>query len=109
MTEECAGLNTDVNWLQLLILMVLMFVLAFGIGFILNMLMKTTWFPIYGYIVVVICAVVYLALHSNTGSFMSGLSEFTFVDIVPGIGGLAGAYVSGKTIRTLRVKGFKMF
>jgi hypothetical protein len=93
--------------IQLVIVTVLMFVLFFGIGFILNMLMKTTWFPIYGYIVLVIGLLIYWAWGS--GSLAANLASYTYADYIPAIGGLIGAILSGTAIRTLRMKGFKMF
>ncbi|MED4603804.1 YuiB family protein [Paenibacillus validus] len=93
--------------LQLIIATVLLFVLFFGIGFILNMLLKTTWFPIYGYIVLVIGLVLYWGW--GTGSLSQNIAEYTFVDYISALGGLAGAILSGSTIKSLRQKGFKMF
>ncbi|AEI42285.1 hypothetical protein B2K_05810 [Paenibacillus mucilaginosus K02] len=93
--------------LQLIIVTVLLFVLFFGLGFILNMLMKTTWFPIYGYIALVIGLVVYWGW--GTGSLASNLSEYSIVDYVPAVGGLIGAVLSGSTIKYLRTNGYKMF
>ncbi|MFH5181978.1 YuiB family protein [Paenibacillus sp. TAB 01] len=93
--------------LQLMIVTVLLFVLFFGLGFILNMLMKTTWFPIYGYIALVIGLVIYWGW--ETGSLASNLSEYAVADYIPAIGGLIGAVLSGYTIKALREKGYKMF
>jgi uncharacterized membrane protein YphA (DoxX/SURF4 family) len=93
--------------LQLMIVTVLLFVLFFGLGFILNMLMKTTWFPIYGYIMLVIGLIVYWGWGTN--SLASNLSEYSFADYVPAIGGLIGAALSGWTIKSLREKGYQMF
>ncbi|WP_170318283.1 YuiB family protein [Paenibacillus thalictri] len=93
--------------LQLIIVTVLLFVLFFGLGFILNMLMKTTWFPIYGYIALVIGLLIYWG--SETGSLMQNFAEYSVADYVPAVGGLIGAVLSGSTIKALRTKGFKMF
>ncbi|WP_426451746.1 YuiB family protein [Paenibacillus sp. S-38] len=93
--------------LQLIIVTVLLFVLFFGLGFILNMLMKTTWFPIYGYIALVIGLVLYWGW--GTGSLASNITEYSFVDYVPAVGGLIGAILSGSTIKYLRTNGYKMF
>ncbi|WP_281891138.1 YuiB family protein [Paenibacillus sp. YYML68] len=93
--------------IQLMIVTVLLFVLFFGIGFILNMLMKTTWFPIYGYIALVIGLVIYWGW--GTGSLAENVAEYTLGDYIPAIGGLIGAVLSGTAIKTLRQKGFKMF
>jgi len=93
--------------LQMIIATVLMMVLFFGLGFILNMLMKTTWFPLYAYIVLIIGVIIYG--YMGTASFLSSDTGFTIVDIVPAIGGFAGAILSGSAIKALRIKGFKMF
>lgn len=93
--------------LQLIIVTVLLFVLFFGLGFILNMLMKTTWFPIYGYIALLIGLFIYWEWGS--GTLASNLAEYSFVDYIPFVGGLIGAVFSGTTIKSLRQKGFKMF
>ncbi|MEW9700725.1 YuiB family protein [Paenibacillus sp. SI8] len=92
---------------QMIIATVLMLVLFFGLGFILNMLMKTTWFPLYAYIVLIIGVIIYGSM--GTASFLSTDTSFTFVDFVPAVGGLIGAILSGSAIKTLRIKGFKMF
>lgn len=92
---------------QLIIATVLMLVLFFGIGFILNMLMKTTWFPVYAYVLLIIGLIVYWA--SGAESIASSLAEYTYVDYITAVGGLAGAILSGSAIKTLRIRGFKMF
>lgn len=74
---------------QLVIVTVSLFVLFFGLGFILNMLMKTTWFPIYGYIALVIGMVIYWGC--SAGSLGSNLAEYSIVDYIPAVGGLIGA------------------
>lgn len=90
------------------ILMLLFFVMMFGIGFILNMLMKTTWFPMGLFVVVFIPLVIYMMWESDK-SFADNLLSYKLFDYLTGLAGLAGAYVSGMTINTLRKKGFKMF
>ncbi|TYP71310.1 YuiB family protein [Paenibacillus methanolicus] len=101
-------MNTDVNFLQLIIATVLFFVMMFGIGFILNMLLKTTWFPIY--LLVLILVPVYIwQTWDDSRTFAGNFTAFTFVDILPIIGAGIGAYVSGATIRALRRGGYKMF
>ncbi|CAH1209378.1 hypothetical protein PAECIP111891_03302 [Paenibacillus allorhizoplanae] len=93
--------------LQMVIATVLMMVLFFGIGFILNMLMKTTWFPLYVFIALVIGIIIYG--YMGNSSFMSSDESFTIVDVIPAIGGLVGAILSGSAIKALRIRGFKMF
>lgn len=98
----------EVELIQLPILFVLFFVLLFGIGFILNMLLKTTWFPIYLYLIVMLPLVVYWQWDAEL-SFADNLLGYQIADYITAIGGLVGAYLSGKTIHVLRVKGYKMF
>jgi hypothetical protein len=88
-----------IDILQHIIGAVLIFVLFFGIGFIVNMLIKTTWFPIWLYLIVV------LPLAMWFGDFTVLSADFA----VYGVGGLAGAALSGSIIRTLRRQGYKMF
>jgi hypothetical protein len=92
---------------QFVIAIILFFVLFFGIGFILNMLMKTTWFPIYGYIVLLIALAVWV--WRGEGSLIEALAGYSWVDYTTAVGGLAGCCLSGVTIKTLRKKGYKMF
>jgi hypothetical protein len=95
-----------ITLVQLVIVTMLLLVLFFGIGFILNMLMKTTWFPIYAYFAVVIVFVVYWG---RAGSLTDNLTSYTYADYIPAIGGLVGAVLSGSAIKALRIRGFKMF
>jgi hypothetical protein len=84
--------------LQNFILLILAFTMIFGLGFIINMLLKTTWFPIYAYAALIIGLV-----------WWSWGTTYGFVDVLPLVSGLLGAFVSGMVIRSLRVKGYKMF
>ncbi|HZG76805.1 MAG TPA: YuiB family protein [Paenibacillus sp.] len=95
------------NIFQVLVIAVLSFVLLFGIGFILNMLLKTTYLTLYLYLALIAGLFVYFGW--GTGDGLAGLLEYGIVDWLAVVGGAAGAYVSGITIRALRVKGFKMF
>lgn len=94
--------------IQIAIATLLFFVLLFGIGFILNMLLKTTWFPIYLYVIVMVPFVVYWQWDGNL-SFWGNVAAYTIVDYITAIGGLVGAVLSGMTIRYLRKSGYKMF
>ncbi|MBN3525510.1 YuiB family protein [Paenibacillus apiarius] len=96
------------GWIMVIILMVLFFVMMFGIGFILNMLMKTTWFPIGFYIVIVLPATV-IMLWKQDYTFFGNIASFGVVDYLTAAAGLAGAYISGKTIHFLRKSGYQMF
>ncbi|RAL27126.1 hypothetical protein DL897_02730 [Thermoflavimicrobium daqui] len=84
------------NTLQMAVSIVMFFVLFFGIGFILNMILKTTWLPL----------VLYFGF---AGYLIFTLSSFHFADISVMISGLAGTIIGGWTIQTLRSKGYKMF
>ncbi|MGZ9585330.1 YuiB family protein [Paenibacillus marinisediminis] len=90
------------------ILMLLFFVMMFGIGFILNMLMKTTWFPVGLFVVVFIPLTVYM-MWDSAESLAENLLGYGLFDYLTGLAGLIGALVSGMTINTLRKRGFKMF
>ncbi|MEF2968524.1 YuiB family protein [Paenibacillus sp. M1] len=96
------------GWLIVLVLMVLFFVMMFGIGFILNMLMKTTWFPAYIFVIVILPIVVY-SLWDHELGFGAYLASFRVVDYLTALAGLAGAVLSGWTIKKLRLGGYKMF
>lgn len=106
--SERRGERHPMQFIPVLVLMVLFFVMMFGIGFILNMLMKTTWFPSYLFIIVILPVVVY-SLWDHTASLMSHLGSFHIVDYMTGVAGLAGALISGWAIRKLRLGGYKMF
>lgn len=94
--------------LLLVIGTVLMFVLFYGIGFILNMLIKTTWLPVYLYIIVLLSLNIYWKWGAD-GSLWSILASYSVDDYIHALGGLAGAYLSGVTLRFLREKGYQMF
>lgn len=93
--------------LMFVVTTLLAFCMFYGLGFILNMLMKTTWLPIYVYLAVVL--IIIFSFWDRTGSLFAYLQGVSFSDIIPFFGGLAGAILSGYTIRYLRVKGYQMF
>jgi hypothetical protein len=92
--------------LQIIILTLLSFCMFYGLGFIINMLLKTTWFPIYGYVAFVI---VLIYTSWGTQTLMENIKGYTLADYIPLLSGLCGAILSGYTIKFLRVKGYKMF
>ncbi|MGE5701684.1 MAG: YuiB family protein [Clostridia bacterium] len=83
--------------IQFLISIVLFTALAFGIGFILNMVLRTTWLPVVVSVGVVVGALVY-----------KGIVPGIF-DVIILAFGLAGSVMSGWTIQLLRKKGYRMF
>ena len=86
----------EVNIYQFIVPIPLFLVLAFGLGFIINMIVKTTWAPSYVYILLV-------AFFVYRSGGMNGL------DAVILLTGLVGVILSGIVIRTLRKKGYRMF
>lgn len=94
--------------LQLIVLVLLFFVMIFGIGFILNMLIKTTWLPVWLFLIVGLPLGMSFTWDEKE-SFMGNLTGYSYVDISVALAGLAGAYASGWTIRKLRQGGYKMF
>lgn len=98
----------DLNLIQVPIVFILFFVLLFGIGFILNMLLKTTYFPLYAYLVAALPFAVYW-YWDGSKSFSTNLSAFQGMDYLIAVAGLIGAWLSGKTIQTLRNRGYRMF
>lgn len=93
--------------LPIVVLTVLAFCIFFGLGFIVNMLLKTTWLPIYLYVIIVAGLLVYS--WDGAESFAGNLRGYSVSDVLPMLSGLGGAIVGGYTIRLLRVKGYKMF
>ncbi|MFP4977259.1 YuiB family protein [Paenibacillus sp. CN-4] len=97
------------QFIPVFVLTVLFFVMMFGIGFILNMLMKTTWFPAYLFVIVILPVVVYSMWNRSTFTLWEHISSYGPVDYLTGVAGLAGAVLSGWTIRKLRLGGYRMF
>ncbi|WP_245596760.1 YuiB family protein [Shimazuella kribbensis] len=85
-----------ISLVQLIISIPLLLVFFFGIGFILNMILKTTWLPIYLFLALI----VYFAFQINTVH----ITDVTWL-----IASLIGVVGSGLTIRFLRAKGYRMF
>lgn len=94
---------------QIVIATVLFFVMMFGIGFILNMLLKTTWFPIGLFVVVLIGLAIWAPWPDADKPTLANFGTYTLVYYLPITGALIGAYVSGWTIKALRKGGYKMF
>ncbi|WP_025027961.1 YuiB family protein [Caldalkalibacillus mannanilyticus] len=86
---------------QFVISLFLFPVLFFGIGFLLNMLLKTTWFP--GAILYPLIVVVMVSYYGQ------GFGSLLMVDIIILSSGLIGALLSGYIIKVLRQRGYRMF
>lgn len=109
MNWQKEGESERMQILPVLVLMVLFFVMMFGIGFILNMLMKTTWFPSYLFVIVLIPVVIFTMWNQESMSLGAHLGTYRLVDYLTGIAGLVGAVMSGWTIKKLRLGGYRMF
>ncbi|WP_096190032.1 YuiB family protein [Evansella halocellulosilytica] len=101
---------------QLIIAFVLYFVLFFGIGFILNMLLRSTWTMAVIYPVVIFFIVNDTSLgayFSQPGQafsdFGSQLVALKTADIIILAAGMGGAILSGIANRMLRNRGYQMF
>lgn len=85
------------NLLQFIVSIVLFAVLGFGIGFIINMILRTTWLPVVLAFGLVVGILVYNRIVPNA------------LDVIILACGLAGTIGGGWTIRILRKKGYRMF
>ncbi|SFE94882.1 YuiB family protein [Alteribacillus iranensis] len=101
---------------QLIISMLLFLLLFFGIGFLLNMILRSTW------IMAVVYPVVVILIIDNVGFFdyiFSPVSSFRalgdhfaalqLVDILILSCGMAGSVIAGIVIKMLRARGYQMF
>jgi len=96
--------------------MLLFFVLFFGIGFILNMLLRMSWIMAIIYPVVsifIVDKVTFSEYFTNTGGALQDLGNrfmsLAVADILILSSGMAGALVAGVTIKLLRKSGYQMF
>ncbi|MBH5319234.1 hypothetical protein I6N90_15630 [Paenibacillus sp. GSMTC-2017] len=94
---------------QIIIATVLFFVMMFGIGFILNMLLKTTYFPIILFVIVIVVLAIWSPWEDAANPTLDNIGTYTLVYYIPITGALIGAYVSGWAIQALRKGGYKMF
>jgi hypothetical protein len=101
---------------QLIISMFLFIVLFFGMGFLLNMLLRSTWIMAVVYPVVVIMIIDKIRFYEyfvNPGESFSALGgrflALAAADLLILSCGLFGAVVAGIAIRALRVRGYQMF
>jgi hypothetical protein len=83
-------------------------VICFGIGFILNMLIKTTWLPLWLFLIFIVPLGIWQLWQPDL-SFTKNIQSMLVSDIILFAAGAVGAYLSGWTIRALRRGGYKMF
>lgn len=101
---------------QLIVSMLLFMVLFFGIGFIINMLLKSSWLVAICYPIIVIIMIdnvstwSYVSKSAETFHLLGDrLASLTPTDILVLVMGLIGAIVSGIVIKMLRSRGYDMF
>ncbi|MCM3718755.1 YuiB family protein [Fictibacillus phosphorivorans] len=101
---------------QFFISMLLFMVLFFGIGFLLNMLLRATWFMVILYplvVVMIVDDVRFFEYFTKPGSSFqklgSHLVNLSPSDITILAFGLIGAILAGVAIKMLRVRGYQMF
>ena len=105
-----------VSIMQFIISMVLYFVLFFGIGFILNMLFRTTWLMAFIYPVIILFFINDIRVSNY---WQKPLESFQYLldriaglyatDVVILSCGFVGSLLSGLTLKALRKKGYQMF
>ena len=100
----------------LLISMLLAIVLAFGIGFLANMLFRTTWFMVAIYPIILVMIIDKVSTTEYFTNVKAAFSSLTTniqllgtADIIILSSGLFGAVLSGIVIKSLRKNGYQMF
>ncbi|MCA1011072.1 YuiB family protein [Halobacillus halophilus] len=104
------------NIIQFFVSILLFFVLFFGISFLLNMLLRSSWVMSFVYPVIVLFIVDDFPwteyFSQPTTSFPTVFAKIVnlqVVDIIILASGLAGTIVAGLVIRWLRKNGYQMF
>ncbi|WP_101843191.1 YuiB family protein [Halobacillus sp. Marseille-P3879] len=104
------------NVVQFAVSMLLFFVLFFGIGFLLNMILRSSWIMAVFYPVVVLLIVdnfktgLYFTNPAEAFSTVfSMLTNLKVVDIIILSAGFIGTIAAGIVIRWLRKNGYQMF
>lgn len=105
-----------INIPQFLIVILLYFILFFGIGFILNMLLRSTWAMAIIYPIVIILIINNVGVSSyfsmpkeSISTLFHHITSLEISDMIVLTFGLVGAILSGLTSKTLRKKGYQMF
>lgn len=100
----------------LIISMLLFFVLFFGIGFLVNMLLRWTWvmaivYPIIAILIIDDVRFVEYFTNSSTAFHQLGnkVASLATADILILLSGLAGSITAGFVMIVLRKKGYQMF
>lgn len=106
----------DLNFAQIMISILLFMILFFGIGFIANMLLQSTWVMAIVYPIIVILIIDKVSFWQYFTDFRAAMVSLgqqilglQTVDAVILSSGFIGAIASGVVIRILRAKGYEMF
>ena len=106
----------DFTIAQMILSVLIFFVMFFGIAFLINMLLRMTWFMAFLYpliVVFIIDEVGFFDYFLKPGAAFSALGDkivaLHIADIVILSGGLLGAIVAGIVIKQLRKNGYQMF
>lgn len=106
----------DFSLPMLIISMLLFIVMFFGIGFLLNMLLRMTWFMAIVYPIVVILIIDDVAffdyLTDPASAFTALATKITNLHVADYVilsGGLIGSIIAGLVSRYLRKNGYQMF
>lgn len=106
----------QMNPAQIIISIALFMILFFGIGFIVNMLLRSSWIPaiIYPFIVILIVDQVHIYeyfthFQSSVIDLVHQLEALKPVDVTVLTSGFIGTLAAGIVIRMLRVRGYQMF
>ncbi|MBM7646073.1 hypothetical protein JOD45_002298 [Scopulibacillus daqui] len=101
---------------QFIISMLLFMVLFFGIAFIINMLLKTSWLMAFCYpfiVIIMIDNVSTLDYFTHPAETFKAvghrLASLTIPDLIVLSTGFMGTIISGFVIKTLRSRGYQMF
>jgi len=106
----------DFSIAQMILSVLIFFVMFFGIAFLINMLLRMTWFMAFLYpliVVFIIDEVGFFDYFLKPGTAFSALGDkivsLHIADIVILSSGLLGTIVAGIVIKQLRKNGYQMF
>ncbi|GEK34691.1 YuiB family protein [Kurthia sibirica] len=106
----------SISIIQLVLSILIFVVLFFGIGFLLNMLLRVTWLMAFIYpiiVILIIDKVKFLDYFFQPGTafpqLWQRLISLQSSDVIILASGLVGAIISGIVIKLLRKNGYQMF
>lgn len=106
----------ELNFAQIIISILLFVILFFGISFITNMLLKTSWIVAVIYPIIVILIVDTVGVGEYFTHFIDAISSLVndfaalqTVDVIILSAGFLGTIAAGVVIKILRSRGYNMF